>query len=549
MSTYHPEGLKTAPDPGEQPPSSTPAGPRLGLRGWLRWMWRQLTSMRVALMLLLLLAAVALPGAFFPQRPVDPNGVIQYYRDHPETAEVLDSLHLFDVYSSPWFSAVYLLLFASLIGCIVPRTIAHARNLRAEPTRVPRRFSRFDVRSELRTGLSPAETERTLMAALGRRYVRRTGVEDRTTASGSQVQVRTISAERGRGRETGNVLFHLALVGLLVVTAWGQLVHYRGQIVVVEGRTFVNAPLDYDSFDTGAWFAGESVEPFRLRLDAFSSVFTDDAQPRDFTASVTLLTPDGAEREQDIRLNHPLETDSTRVYLSGNGYAPKVTITDAEGEVAFADSTMFLPSGDLFYTSNGVIMAPDANGGELQYGFSGVLLPTVLESPEGDPVGSVYPEALDPVMVLNLYTGDLGLDDGLPQNLYTLDTTNMEPVAETGPDGSQTPVQLVLRPGETVELPDGLGTITFDGLPRFAALDVRYDPSIPWMGVFAGMAFVSLMASLFLPRRRVWARIAPGPGGTTVVTAAALARGDDPGLRRELDRVLSPLGQMTKENS
>ncbi|UFU05824.1 cytochrome c biogenesis protein ResB [Ruania halotolerans] len=539
MSRYEPVGLKDAssPDSGTR----TAGGPRLGARGWLRWIWRQLTSMRVALLLLLLLAVVALPGAFFPQRPSDPNSVLQYYRDHPDTAELLETLHLFDVYSSPWFSAVYLLLFTSLIGCIVPRTWSHLRNLRAEPTRVPRQLSRFEVRSELRVPGDPAEAERTLLAALGRRYTRRSGTEQRATASG---QVRTISAERGRGRETGNLIFHLALVGLLVVTAWGQLVHYRGQIVVVEGHTFVNAPLDYDSFDTGAWFDADSVEPFRLRLDDFSSVFTDDAQPREFTASVTMLSPDGAAREQDIRLNHPLETDSTRVYLSGNGYAPDVTVTDADGEVAFAGPTMFLPSGDLFYTSNGVIMAPGAARAEEQLGFSGVLLPTVVESPEGEPIGSAYPEAIDPVLVLTLYVGDLGLDDGQPQSLFTLDTTNMEQV--TGADGE--PVRLVLRPGETLDLPDGLGTITFEDLPRFAALDVRYDPSIVWMGIFAGLAFVGLIGSLFLPRRRVWAKIAPGPGGTTVVTAAALARGDDPGLRRELDRILGPLGEQTKEN-
>ena len=81
----------------------------------------------------------------------------------------------------------------------------------------------------------------------------------------------------------------------------------------------------------------------------------------------------------------------------------------------------------------------------------------------------------------------------------------------------------------------------------FAALDVRYDPSIPWMGLFAGIAILGLAGSLFLPRRRLWARITPAPGGATVVTAAALARGDDPGLRAELDRVLAPLTPATEQ--
>ena len=90
--------------------------PRLNLRGWLRWFWRQLTSMRTALLLLLLLAIAAVPGSLVPQRSSDPNGVSQYFRDHPDTAPWLDKLQAFDVYSSAWFSAIYLLLFISLIG-------------------------------------------------------------------------------------------------------------------------------------------------------------------------------------------------------------------------------------------------------------------------------------------------------------------------------------------------------------------------------------------------------------------------------------------------
>ena len=546
MGTYRPVGLKSGGEAlveegstGSTPP---PRGGALGVKGWLRWIWRQLTSMRVALMLLLLLAAVALPGAFFPQRPSDPNAVLQYYRDHPDTAPVLDDLHLFDVFSSPWFSAVYLLLFISLIGCIIPRTFSHLKNLRSAPTRVPRRFARFPVRTELRTPMGPDQVADALSGTLGRRYRREWGTESVTTTAGRERTIRTLSAERGTGRETGNLIFHLALVGLLVVTAWGQLVHYRGQIVIIEGRTFVNSPVDYDSFENGAWYDAEAMEPFRIRMNDFSSVFTEDAQPRDFAADVSLLRPDGSSRDQVIRLNEPLETNSTRVYLTGNGYAPDVTVTDASGEVAFSGPVIFLPSDDdLGYTSNGAIMVPDTADGLAELGFSGSLLPTAVVTPGGAPLTSSYPELNDPLLVLNVYTGDLGLDDGVPQNLYTLDTAGLTAVSD--PDVPGEPAQIMLRPGETMELPDGLGTITLNDIPRFAALDVRYDPSVLSMGVFAGIAMAGLTGSLFLPRRRLWVRIIPGPGGTTVVTAAALARGDDPGLRRELDRVLAPLGR------
>ena len=93
--------------------------------------------MRTALFLLLLLAVAAVPGSLFPQRPANPSVVTQYIKDHPDYGKLLDSLQLFDVYSSAWFSAIYILLFISLIGCVVPRAIAHYRAMRSQPPRTP----------------------------------------------------------------------------------------------------------------------------------------------------------------------------------------------------------------------------------------------------------------------------------------------------------------------------------------------------------------------------------------------------------------------------
>src|SRR5690606_2507051 len=95
------------------------------LAAWLRNGWRQLTSMRTALVLLFLLALAAIPGSVLPQRGVNPQDVADYYAAHPDLAPVLDRLGGFDVYRSPWFSAIYLLLFVSLVGCVVPRLRDH----------------------------------------------------------------------------------------------------------------------------------------------------------------------------------------------------------------------------------------------------------------------------------------------------------------------------------------------------------------------------------------------------------------------------------------
>lgn len=529
-TTHHPEGLTG--DPYEPDGPGAPVLPRLGAVGALRWVWRQLTSMRVALMLLMLLAVVAVPGSVLPQRPVDPAAVSRYLQDNPSVGPWLDRLGFFDVYASVWFSSVYLLLFVSLVGCILPRLGVHLRQLRARPPRAPRRFERFAVRDEVTTTAGP---EQVLAAA---RSVLRgpVGVLPRFRVDeASDGTVRTVAAERGYLRESGNIAFHLALLGILVSVATGQLLHYRGQAIVVEGRGFANAVTDYDTFEGGTAFDPRSLVPFRMTLDEFTAEFTPDeqARPRDFRADVTVALPGEEPRAESIRVNHPLSVGGASIYLQGNGYAPDVVVHDAAGEVAFAGPVPFLPE-DPQYTSRGVIKVPDVSTGP-QIGIVGYLLPTAEVTPAG--ARSVYPQPGNPLLVLTVWSGDLGLDDGVPQNVYELDVDGLTQALEA--DGTAT--TLLVEPGQTVELPEGLGTLTWTDLPRFVALDLRHDPALGWILAFAITALVGLAVSLFTPRRRLWLRLTPDPDGSgrTVVAGAALARGDDVGLDGELARVMT----------
>ncbi len=118
--------------------------PELDSVGLFRFAWRQLTSMRTALILLLLVGIAAIPGSLIPQRTQDPLQVGQYFKDSPQQARWMDYFYLFDVYGSPWFSAIYILLFISLIGCVLPRTIEHFKAARAFPPSTPKNLSRLE---------------------------------------------------------------------------------------------------------------------------------------------------------------------------------------------------------------------------------------------------------------------------------------------------------------------------------------------------------------------------------------------------------------------
>jgi cytochrome c biogenesis protein len=115
--------------------------------------------MRTAVILLALLALAAIPGSLFPQRNVasDPAAVIQYTHEHPRLAPWLDRLGMFDVYASPWFAAIYVLLLVSMTGCVLPRSRRLWQSVRSAPPPAPRNLARLEGHRAWETTREPAE--------------------------------------------------------------------------------------------------------------------------------------------------------------------------------------------------------------------------------------------------------------------------------------------------------------------------------------------------------------------------------------------------------
>lgn len=496
-------------------PAAPIAQPKLDAVGWARFAWRQLTSMRTALVLLLMLAVAAIPGSLVPQRSADPNGVVRFQRDSPELFEVLDTLQVFDTYSSVWFSAIYLLLFVSLIGCIIPRTQHHWRALRAKPPATPARLDRLVGHTERRASVD-VET------ALGdaRDLLRRQRF--RVERFGD-----SLSAERGYLRETGNLVFHAALVGILATVGLAGGFGYNGQRVIVQGQTFTNQLTSFDSFSPGRFFDEARLDPFSIRLDAFEAVYDLDRTtgmpiPLDFTASVTVVE-NGEARAETVKVNEPLPIGATNAYLLGNGFAPWITVFNADGTAVFSQPVPFLPT-DANLTSLGVVKVPD--GLDEQLGMIGFFYPSAIALDSGA-LTSVFPEPDNPVLTLNAFEGDLGLDEGVPRNAYSLNTDELEQITggDTGVDS------IVLTLGESAELPGGRGSVEFTSLPRFVSLDIHHDPTQAGVLISSLLVLAGLLTSLFVPRRRLWV-VATAEGEGVRLQYAGLARGDDPGLER-----------------
>ncbi|GCB47012.1 cytochrome c biogenesis protein ResB [Streptomyces sp. NL15-2K] len=509
--------LSTAPVEG------SPNLPSLSVIGWLRWFWRQLTSMRVALLLLLLLALGAIPGSLIPQSGVDATKVADFREKNPTLGDIYDKLGLFHVYSSVWFSAIYILLFISLIGCIVPRTWQFVGQLRSRPPRAPKRLTRLPAYTTWRTETEPEQVREAALALLKKRRFRAHLTGD------------AVAAEKGYLREIGNLAFHIALIVMLVAFAWGQLFKSEGNKLVVEGDGFSNTLISYDDFKSGNLFSTDDLVPFSFNLNKFTGTYEasgpSKGTPRIYQAAVTYSEGAyGKEKKDLIKPNYPLEVGDSKVYLTAHGYAPLMTVRDGKGKVVYSDAVPLLPL-DSNVTSSGVIKVLDgyknAKGVSEQLGFQAFFLPTYTK---GNEAASTFPALRNPVLNLTPYHGDLGVNSGIPQSVYQLDKTHMKQFKDS--KGEQ--LRSNLKPGETMKLPNGAGSITYEATKEWANFQVTQQPGSGWALGGALTAIFGLAASLFIQRRRVWVRAAKGADGVTVVEMAGLGRSESAKVPEEL---------------
>jgi cytochrome c biogenesis protein len=498
------------------------------ITGWTRWFWRQLTSMRVALILLFLLSLGAIPGSLIPQTGTDAMKVQDFRDSHKTLGEIYDKLGLFHVYSSVWFSAIYILLFVSLIGCIVPRTWQFVGQLRSRPPAAPRRLTRLPAYATWRTDADPEQVREAALNILKRRRFRAYAAGD------------AVAAEKGYLREAGNLVFHVALVVMLIAFAWGQLYKTEGNKLIVEGDGFSNTLTQYDDFKSGNLFDDADLVPFSFTLNKFTGTYErtgpNKGTPRTYQANITYsVGAYGKDKKTTIKVNEPLEIGDAKVYLVSHGYAPVVTVRDGKGNVVFHDAVPLLPI-DSNVTSQGAIKVLDgyrnAQGQTEQLGFPAFFVPTFAGAGQGT-MFSQFPALDYPVLAVSAYHGDLGVNAGIPQNVYQMDTkaSGLKPYKDAKGDI----LKARLRPGETMTLPGGNGSITFDKqIKEWAGFQVVQQPGTGWALGGAIAAIFGLAGSLFIQRRRVWVRATTGADGVTVVEMAGLGRSESAKLPEEL---------------
>ena len=420
---------------------------------------------------------------------------------------------MFDVFGSAWYMAIYLALLGALVACLVPRTRALVRALRSRPPRGGD-LARYRTRASFQT---PAAPDQAMAAA--RRVLRRS----RYRLAGHEAA--SWPGRRGSCARRASMLFHVSLLVLLIGLAYGKGYGYRGQAAIVEGETWANARVGYDSFSPGRFFGPERLAPFQLRLDDFTNSFYPNNTPREFASQVTALDLDGRKlQSQRVAPNRPMTVDGVRIFQSDYGYVPVVRVQGKDGKDLVAAQEVLTLRDPASEWSTGAVRVTRASP---QVGLELTMF-TGLETAPNCPGGAPFcndPRLVRPVLVVLAYQGDLQANRA--QSVFTLDRSRLELLGDR---------PLLLGPGQSRKLANGM-VVSFTGLKQYSVFTLARDPGVPVVAVAAGLLLLGLVPSLYVTRRRVWVRAAPDGAGGTRVELAGLALQGKAAFEGELARL------------
>jgi cytochrome c biogenesis protein len=452
--------------------------------------WRTLRSMRTALILLLLVALGSVAGSLVPQAANSPARVASLYRDHPLLGRIYESLGLFDVYGSWWFTLLYVLLLISLASCLLPRTRALLRSWgqRALPLRDLGGMRHFA------SGVVPETPQRALERA--RRVLRRR----RYRVSGPDGAADGLAAEKGMAREVGSLVFHWSFFLLLLGVAYGKSTGFTGVATVIEGETWTEAHARYDVPPREGRFFRESMHTgFQIRVRDFEVTYRDSGLPKEFVSRVDLLDRGGPMRSEEIRVNDPLGYRGVKVYQSGYGWAPVIEVRQ-DGRLLASGPVVFVTDDprDQRVPWKGVVKLPSLRP---QVGIEFQLLP----DPEAFVLGAPMLEARRPFLAYTAYRGDLRLTAA--QSVFSLDKTGLVEWQRGG-----------IGQRETARLPGGL-EISFPQLRQYTQFLVKRDPGVGIVLWSSVLLLGALLPALYSSRRRVWVRAEPDAEGSRLEVA------------------------------
>lgn len=492
--------------------------------------WRRLRRMSTALILLFALAVVSILATFVPQEPLIPTTVAEWRSGEAgpgaAVSSVFDWLGLFDVFGSWWFTALTVLLFVSLTGCLVPRWRAFVRTVRRRPP-AGRNLGRLTNSVELDTALPVARALDAAEAVLARRRFRRRRLGPDETASGRA----QVAAERGHWHEGGSLIFHtsfyLLLAGVVIAHSFG----FTGQLNITEGSSFADTRIAYGLVEPGRYFGLEDHRGFVVTLDDFTVRYHDEQVAggflaSDFVSTITISEDGVPVRTEQVRVNHPVSHDGMKIYQARFGMAPRVVVRSGD-TLLFDERVMLSDAGRGVWTGVAKVSMGGAADDAPQVALDLVLLPDAAVDGDGVPY-SRSPQPDNPRLIADLYVGELGLERPVPASEFDRD------------DGTRLDPPAILAEGDDAALAGGNLTVEFPELAMWSGFQVSHAPARWLLLLSVILLLTGLLPSLYSYRRRMWVE-AEEARGTTRLTVGGVALQRKPAFAEEFARLAGEL--------
>jgi cytochrome c biogenesis protein len=453
---------RTSPIPGAaRGDEQTDEGRLIDLDAALESVWRFLTSMRLALVLILALAVLALIGTLVIQAPAGVQGdaaakadwLDQVRPKYGGWTNVMDALGVFDIFNSLVFRVIAAGLVISTLACSIHRIPGLWKTATKPHVSVGEAFFEHAPQHErVAFEIAPAETLEQVESAFKRHHFR-TIVEDDGAYH--------LYADRFRWAPFAGLIGHLALVVIVVGAMIGATMGFRDSaFVIAEGSTA----------------AVPTMPGLTVKLVDFQdSYYSTTGAPADYVSDLILMQDGKQVMQQAVRVNDPMRYGDISFYQSFYGPAAEMIATDSSGNRLFAD---------------GVPLAWQSNDGVHRIGS--FTLPA-----QGLTVWVEDSAGTDDTVVR---PGQMGVQ------VYESSTGTLV--------GSQ-----ALDPGKPATV--GGVTFTFERSIQFTGLSVSKDPGVPLVWIGCALLLFGFVIRFTITHRRIWARISPRPdGGSTVALAS-----------------------------
>ena len=262
------------------------------------------TSVRLAVVLLSLIALGSLLGTVIPQRDAAEAFAV---RLSPAVLALFETFQLFDVYRSTWFILLLLLLAVNLTACSLARFPAAWRQIRGGVApEGPERFAGLPPERLLTLVLPPASAAAHLEGLLQKRF----GPIQRSQSDAAI----SLAGQRGGFSRLGVYGVHLGILLLIAGGLVGGIWGVKGHVQIAEG----------EASDTLHLAGGKASRPlgFQIRCDRFVVEHYQSGAPKLFRSDLAFLVDGRVAKEGSLLVNHPLDFGGLRFYQSSYGRLP-----------------------------------------------------------------------------------------------------------------------------------------------------------------------------------------------------------------------------------